>query len=464
MKNHKATLIDIWQSIKGKEFDYTKISLRKAIVLLSIPMIAEMLMESSFSILDIYFVSKLNDQAIATVGITESIMTLVYAIGIGVSMATTGIVARRIGEKKNEEASNSAAQSILFGVIISLFIGIPGVLYTNDILRFMNASDGIMHQGSSYTTIMIGSNLLIILLFINNAIFRSAGSPVLSMYVLLVANAINIIMDPCLIFGWGPFPELGLKGAAIATVIGRSIGVLLQFYLLFSGKSKVNVNLKHFLPRFDLMQKVVKLSGGGVFQFLIATTSWIFLYRILSAYADPVIAGYTISIRVFIFFMLPSWGFSNAASTLVGQNLGAQKAGRAEKSVWECVKLNSVYMFILTLLFAISPGLFIDFFSISGEAYDTAVISLRIIGLGNVLYGVGMIMGQAFNGAGDTYTPSIMNFIAFWIIEIPLAYFLSNNSDLNEKGVFYAIMISEILLAFLFVYFFTRGKWKLRVV
>ncbi len=457
-------LKDIWDAIRGYEQDYTTMSLPKAILLLSFPMVAEMLMESFFAVYDIFLVSKLGAEAISVVGLTESLMTLVYAVSIGLAMATTGIVARRIGEKRDRDASVAASQSILLGVIISVIFAMVGIVFANRILGMMHAEPDVIELGASFTKIMMGGNVVIMLLFINNAIFRSAGAPMLSMLVLLVANLINVILDPCLIFGIGPFPELGVTGAAVATNIGRGIGVLFQFYLLFKNKSRIDLRISDFILKIKVMWKVLYLSGGGIMQYLIATSSWVILYRILATYKSEVIAGYTIAIRVFVFFLLPAWGLSNAASTLVGQNLGAKNPKRAERSVWYIAILNSAYMLLVMLGFLLIPSYFIGLFPVSGKTFEVAIICLQIMGYGMVFYGFGMIISQSFNGAGDTYTPTILNFISFWLIEIPLAYILARKIGMQENGVFYSVLISETFLAIIGIFVFLRGKWKLRVV
>jgi putative MATE family efflux protein len=429
-------------------------------------MVFEMFFESLFAILDIYFVSHIGDGDTATsiVGFTESVMTLIYAIGIGVAMGTTGLISRRIGEKKEKEAAIGASQAILLGVFLSLFIAIPGILFPGKILQFMNAEADIILQGTSYAALMLGGNVLIMLLFINNAIFRSAGNPVLSMRVLIFANLVNIILDPCLIFGWGPFPELGVTGAAVATNIGRGLAVAYQFYLLFNGKGKIKLKWAYFNIRPLIIKKIMYLAGGGILQFIIATSSWIFLYRILGEYKREVTAGYTYGIRLFVFFILPAWGLSNAASTLVGQNLGAKNPERATKAVYYTGMVNVAYMFLVMLLFMFFPHYLVGFFETSPKSYSVAISCMRIISMGNIFYGFQMVLGQAFNGAGDTYTPTWLNFMAFWLIEIPLAYYLAKNIGMEEQGVFYAIFISETILCFLSFYMFSRGKWKTRVV
>lgn len=460
----KQIFKDISAAIMGAEMDYTTLRLRRAIILLAIPMVLEMMFESLFAIVDIYFVSQLGDDATSVVGLTESLMTLVYALGMGISMGTTALVSRRIGENNPEKASVGAAQAIILGFFLSVLIAIPGFFMTEKILSLMNADPEVIAKGKYYTMTMLGGNVLIMMLFINNAIFRSAGNPALSMWVLIFANITNMVLDPCLIFGIGPFPELGVTGAAIATNIGRGLAVIIQFYLLFKGKGRIKLKLSYFIIQPKTMWKVLYLSGGGVLQFLIATTSWIFLYRILSEYNKEVVAGYTIGIRLFIFFLLPAWGLSNAASTLVGQNLGAKNPDRAQKAVWATAITNVSYMFLIMLVFMFIPHLFVRYFGTSEISYDVAIRCMRIVSIGNIFYGLQMVIGQAFNGAGDTYTPTLLNFIAFWLIEIPLAAFLSFVLGWKENGVFYSIFIAETVLSIISLYVFSRGKWKLREV
>jgi putative MATE family efflux protein len=458
-------LFDIWDAIRGYEHDYTRIKLSKAILLLAIPMVLEMLMESIFAIVDIFFVSKLGDKAVAVVGLTESIMTVIYAIAIGLAMGTTGIVARRIGEKHDREASMAASQSILLGIIISAIIALPGIFFGTRILAMMHAEKSVISIGGSFIRIMLGGNFIIMMLFINNAIFRSAGLPALSLRVLAFANLINIILDPCLIFGLGPFPELGVTGAALATTIGRGSGVAYQFYLLFIKKSRIILFLKDFRLQINVMLKVLYLSAGGIFQYLITTSSWIVLYRILAEYKSEVISGYTVALRIFAFFLLPAWGISNAVSTLVGQNLGAKNPQRAERAVWITSLVNSIYMLIIMIGFLVVPQLFINVFSSESlHSHEVAISCLRIIGLGMVFYGFEMIIAQAFNGAGDTYTPTVLNLIGFWFVQVPLAYFLAKKLNMHEKGVFYAIFLSEAFIAILGIIVFRFGKWKSREV
>lgn len=459
----KRLLADIGDAIRGREFDYTKIKLGKAILLLAIPMVMEMIMESVFVLLDTKFVSLLAapDEAIAVVGLTESVLTLIYAISIGIAMGTTGIVARRIGEKHDRAASIAGGQAIILGALISLAIAVPGVIYAEKTLSLMHAEKSVIDNGVGFTRIMLGGNVVIMLLFINNAIFRSAGKPALSMWVLLIANLINIILDPCLIFGLGPFPEMGVRGAALATTIGRGTAVLIQFYLLFSGASRITLRISDLVPRLQVVWRVLYLSGGGIFQYFVATSSWLFLYRILAVYKSEVIAGYTVAIRLFIFFLLPAWGISNAAATLVGQNLGASDPKRAERSVWKISLVNSVYMALTMLILLLLPHKLVGFYIEPGTvAYEVGITCLQIMGLGMVFYGFEMIIAQAFNGAGDTYTPTALNIIGFWLVQIPLASYLAHKAGMEENGVFWAIFISEALIAVLGVIVFRMGRWK----
>lgn len=457
-------LHNIRESLSGVERDYTKGSLRKAVVLLSIPMVMEMIMESVFAVADIFFVSRLGADAVATVGITESIITIVYALGVGLSMATTAVVSRRIGEKKRKEASDAAFQAIITGIAASVLIAIPGVLFPKEILMLMGAGDNIVDNLSGYTAIMLGGNITIMLLFIINAVFRSAGDAFLSLKVMWLANGINIVLDPLLIFGWGPFPELGIEGAAIATNIGRGIAVLYQFRLLFRGRGKIKLGMNNLVLRRRMIADIIRISAGGIGQNIIATSSWIGMVRIISVFGSSVLAGYTIAIRIIIFSLLPSWGISNASATLVGQNLGAGDPSRAERSVWLTGKINMVYSVVAGLIFYFFAEPLIRIFIPDPEVIASGAVCLRIISLGFIAYGLGMVMVQAFNGAGDTRTPTKVFFICFWLIEIPLAYLLAIVLSLGEKGVFWSIMFSESLMAVLAFLLFRRGKWKMEQV
>lgn len=465
LKNKTKKLFkNLIEAISGTNQDFTSGSLRRAIFLLSVPMVLEMIMESIFAIVDIFFVSKLGADAVATVGITESFITIVYSIAIGLSTATTAIVARRIGEKNHKGASIAAFQAIISGFAISLIIAIPGIIYSSEMLLLMGASEELVGSYSGYTTIMLGGNMVIMLLFIINAVFRSSGDAAISMRVLWFANILNIILDPCLIFGIGPFPELGIIGAAIATTIGRGLAVIYQFYLLFSGKHRVKLTLDSLVIDFKVLVRLLRLSLGGIFQTLIATSSWVFLVRIISVFGSEVIAGYTIGIRIIIFALLPSVGISNASATLVGQNLGANEPERAEKSVWATGKINMVFLGLVSIIFIAFPEIFIRLFIDNQKVIESGASCLRIVSYGFIVYGLGMVVIHSFNGAGDTLTPTIINLFCFWLIEIPLAYFLSITFGMNEDGVFYSIIISETLLTLTAMIIFKKGKWKLKKV
>jgi putative MATE family efflux protein len=455
---------DILEAISGTDHDFTAGSIKKAILLLSIPMVLEMIMESIFAVVDIFFVSKLGADAVATVGITESLMTIVYAIGMGLSVGTTALVSRRIGEKNKEGASATAFQAILTGLLVSMLIAIPGAMFASRLLSLMGAEDKMVSEGFMYTAIMLGGNGIIMMLFIINAVFRSSGDAAVSMRVLWVANLINIILDPLLILGIGPFPELGIKGAAIATTIGRGTGVAYQFYLLFNGKGRVQLKVRHLFVQIRVLLKLIRLSIGGIGQSLIATTSWIGLVRIIAEFGSEVLAGYTIAIRVVMFTLLPAWGVSNAAATLVGQNLGAGKADRAHKSVWMTAKANLVFMGLVSIVFIIYPSFFISIFISEPLVVDTGAECLRILASGFLFYAIGMVMVQALNGAGDTLTPTLINFFCFWMFEIPLAYFLALHTSIGEKGVYIAIIAAESLMAVTAMVIFQRGRWKLKKV
>lgn len=457
-------LKDVAEAIRGTEHDFTEGSMSRAVILLAIPMVLEMVMESIFAVADIFFVSKLGADAVATVGITESVNTIVYAIGSGLGLATTSMVSRRIGEKNRDEASRTAFQSIVIASFLSLAIGIPGAVRAADILRIMGAAGNIADNLSGYTSITLGTNIVVMLLFIINAVFRSAGDAAVAMKVLFIGNIINIILDPCLIFGWGPFPEMGITGAAVATLIGRGIAVSYQFFVLLKGKKRIRLSLKHIVIRLKTIKKLISLSLGGIGQNLIATTSWIGLVRIMSIYGSEVVAGYTIAIRILLFILLPSWGVSNASSTLVGQNLGAGKPGRAEKAVWFTGKINIILLAVVGLVMVLEPSFFIRLFINDPAVVMNGSSGLRIISYGFPAYGLGMVIVSAFNGAGDTTTPVKINLVVFWFLEIPLAYMLAIYTPMNQQGVFLAIVISESMMTLLAWLIFRRGRWKHKLV
>ena len=458
MRKYLTVLIE---AIKGTEKNFTTGSINRAIVFLSIPMILEMVMESLFALVDTIFVSKISTEAVATVGLTESVVTLVYSIGIGLSMAATAMVARRVGEGEPEKAALAGAQSIIIALIISVIIGIIGILFAEDILRLMGADEKVIQTGKGYTRILIGSNVVIMMLFLLNGIFRGAGDAALAMRSLWVANILNIILDPLFIFGIGPFPELGVQGAAVATTIGRSVGVMYQLHLLFGKKSIVKLAKKHFTLAWDVIKRLLDIAATGTGQFLIASASWIFLMKIISLFGSEAIAGYTISIRLIIFTILPSWGLANAAATLVGQNLGAGQPERAEISVWKAAHYNMIFLLTVSIIYFISAPYILQYFDPNPGVIKAGVTSLRIICIGYVFFAYGMVIGQAFNGAGDTRTPTVINLICFWAIQIPLGYFLAVQLEYGLAGVCAAIGISETILALLAIMIFRRGKWKL---
>ena len=460
----KSFFRDVAEAVSGSEQDFTEGRLGRAILLLSIPAVLEMVMESVFAVIDIYFVSRLGADAVATVGITESMITIIYAIAIGLGTATTSLVSRRIGEKRPELASNTAFQAIMTGLIIGFLIGVPGAVYGGQLLRMMGVSDPVVAEMSGYTRIMVGGNVVIMMLFIINAIFRSAGDAAIAMKVLWLGNIINIILDPCLIFGIGPFPKMGVTGAAISTIIGRGTAVAVQFYLLFFGKKRVQLTKGTIFINFRIVVKLLKLSFGTIGQNLIGTTSWVALFRIVSIFGSEVVAGYTIAIRIIGFTLMPSWGLANAASTLVGQNLGAKKPERAERSVWVTGWINMILLGFIGLILFLYPGYFIRLFIDNENVIKSGIMGLRIISIGYIAYGLGMVLVNSFNGAGDASTPLKINIFAFWVLEIPLAWLLAVKSGLNEEGVFIAIVIAESLMTLIAWLVFRRGKWKLKEV
>jgi putative MATE family efflux protein len=462
--NLRTIWTDVKEAIAGTERDFTNTPLGKAIFILAVPMVLEMIMESVFAVVDIFFVSRLGADAVATVGLTESAMTIVYAIGVGLSMATTALVSRRIGEKKSKDAGLVAFQAIAVGVLISALIAIPGYLLAKEFLQIMGASDDMVSMGYAYPAIMFGTNVVIMLLFIINAVFRSSGDAALSMRVIYVANIINLILDPLLIFGWGPFPELGIKGAAIATSIGRGIGVIYQLYILFRGKHRIKLYLSNLTINVGIMLNLLRVSGGGILQNIIAMSSWIFLVRVIAVLGAEALAGYTIAIRIIIFAILPAWGLSNAAATLVGQNLGAKKPERAERAVKITGYVNMVLMGVISIFLILFPSTWISIFSVEPKVLHDGILSLRTISYGFVMYGLGMVLVQGFNGSGDTMTPTKINLVSFWLLEIPVAYLLAIQFDLGLVGACIAILCAETLLTFLGWRLFRKGKWKEREV
>lgn len=448
------------QALKGEEQHYTSGSIDKAIFLLSIPMILEMSMESLFAIVDAFFVSRLGVDALATVSLTESVLTLVYALAIGLSMGATAMVARRVGEGNVAEAARSGVQAIYLATGISVFISVVGLFFAEDILAIMGASQSVIDTGVGYTRWMLGGNLTVMLIFLINAIFRGAGDASLAMRVLVLSNLLNIILDPILIFGWGPVPTMGVEGAAIATTIGRGIGVVYQLVHLLYGKGQIKIHSKNLPLDVGLIGRLIKVSAGGTGQFIIASASWIFLVRIVSTFGSEALAGYTIAIRILMFAILPAWGMANASATLVGQNLGAGQPERAERSVWRTGFFNMVFMVFITITFLTLARPIVEFFTTDAVALQNAMQCLQVVALGYVFYAYGMVVTQSFNGAGDTRTPTLLNFVAFWMFQIPLAYALAIVFELGPMGVYVAIVVAESLLAVAGILIFRRGKWK----
>ena len=455
---------DLREGIFGTQQDFTEGSIGRAITLLAIPMVLEMAMESVFGIVDVFWVGRLGADAVATVGITESLLTLVFAVAMGLSMATTAMVARRIGEKDSAGAALAAVQAIAAGVALSLPLGLLGFWLAPTLLRLMGASPTIVATGSGYGAVMLGGNITILLLFLLNAIFRGAGDAVIAMRSLWFANLVNIILDPCFIFGYGPFPELGVTGAAVATTIGRGLGVAYQLFVLWRGQGRVRLSSDalHLDPK--VMVRLVRVSLGGIFQFLIATASWLGLVRIIALFGSTALAGYTIALRIIIFAILPSWGMSNAAATLVGQNLGAGKPGRAEKSVWKTGFYNMVFLGGVAVVFIVFAEPLVRIFTSDPAVVPIGVACLRYVSYGYGFYAYGMVMVQAFNGAGDTATPTKINLFCYWLFEIPLGYALAIPARLGVNGVFLAITIAESTIAVVGMLAFRRGRWKERKI
>ncbi len=452
-------------SLKGEQQDYTQGSLRKAVILLAVPMILEMGMESVFAIVDLFFVGKLGKHAVSTVGLTESVLTIVYSVAIGMSMAATAIVARRVGEKNPDGAARAAMQSMIVGVSLIVLLSIAGVVFAADILRLMGAEEETLEMGVPYTRIMMGSSVIIMLLFLINGIFRGAGNASIAMKSLGLANLCNIVLCPVLINGLGPIPAFGLTGAALATTIGRGLGVVYQLYYLFGGKSVVRLTRASFRAEWGVMRTVVNIAWPATFQFIIASCSWIFLAQLVAQTGHSAAsAGYQTALRIVTFFILPAWGVSNAAATLVGQNLGAQNALRAEQAVLKTAKYNAVFMAVVSFFFFVLADSIVALFVQQQDVKDIAITALRIISSGYIFYGIGMVMINAFNGAGDTKTPTVINVFCFWLFQIPLAYLLAQYFALGSTGVFIAIPVAETLITITAFVLFRKGKWKRVVV
>ncbi|MBU3821559.1 MATE family efflux transporter [Flavobacteriaceae bacterium XHP0103] len=464
MQSHKISLKQLIQYFKiavtGKEQEFTSGSIRKAVFMLSIPMILEMLMESIFALVDILYVSKVSVNAVATIGLTESVLTLVYAVAIGLSMAATAIVARRVGEKDIDGASKAAVQVIFLGIFVSLFISAIGIAYPKQILSLMGGEPDLISEGFGYTKILLGGNLTVMLLFLINAVFRGAGNASVAMWTLVLSNGLNIILDPIFIFGFGPIEAHGVEGAAIATTIGRGTAVLFQLGILFYGYSKIKIVVTDLVIRTKIMFNLIKVSLGGIGQFFIGTSSWVFLMRIMSEFGSEVLAGYTIAIRVMMFTLMPAWGMSNAAAALVGQNLGALQPERAEQSVWKTSKYCAIFMGLVSIVYLLFAPQIILVFNTTPEVVKYGSLCLRILASGYIFYAYGMVMINAFNGAGDTKTPTFINFICFWLLQLPVAYVLALTFDFGPVGVFSAITFAEVFIAVIAIFWFKKGAWK----
>jgi len=452
--NNNSVYSIIKQALSGEHRDYTTGSIRKAVIFLSIPMILEMCMESVFAVVDIFFVGRVGSEAVATVGFTESVLTIVYSMAIGLSMAATALVARRTGEKDPEGAAHAGAQAINLALGVTVVVSLVGAFFAQDILRAMGASPETAATGASYTRILFGGSVVIMLLYLINGIFRGAGNASMAMWSLWIANGCNIILCPILIHFFG------LKGAAIATTVGRGVGVLYQLYHLFNGKGLIRLARKSFRLDVSILGSLTKIASTGFLQFFIGSASWIVLVWIIGHFDTSAVAGYQVAVRIFLFFLLPAWGMSNAAATLVGQNLGAQKPDRAERSVWTAAKYNGIFMLVVTLLFLFGSEAIVNFMNNDPAVRKVAVLCLRIVSLGYIIYGVGMVLTNAFNGAGDTLTPTLINVGCFWAFQIPLAYILAIVYKLGPLGVFLAIPITEAAVIIVSYLLFRKGRWK----
>lgn len=454
----------LWKSlreaVRGSHQDFTAGSLNRAILLLAVPMVLEMVLESLFAVVDVFWVARLGADAIAAVGLTESLLALVFSVAMGLSLSTTAMVARRIGEKDPESAAVAAVQAVFIGLAVAVAIGVPCLIFAPELLRLMGASPQIVAIGSTYARIALGGSGVVLMLFLNNAIFRGAGDAAIAMRLLWVSNIINLALDPCLVFGLGPFPKLGVTGAALATITGRSIAMLYQFYRLLKGTARIRILRGQIAVQWHVLAKLVRVSVTGILQFAIAHTSWIALVRIVSEFGATALAGYTIAIRIIQFVLMPSWGLSNAAATLVGQNLGARQPDRAETSVWRTGLYNMMFLGAVGVFFVLNADQVVALFTANAAVQAISASALRIISYGNIGYAYVMVMLQAFNGAGDTITPTKVHFFGFWLLEIPLAYCLALRTVLHANGVYWAIVIAECSIAAVGVVLFRRGKWK----
>ncbi|NUN68197.1 MAG: MATE family efflux transporter [Bacteroidetes bacterium] len=451
---------DLKDAIRGTEADYTQISMGRAVFLLAIPMILELMMESTFAVVDIYFVGALGPSAVATVGLTETYLFLLYSIGMGLATAVTAVIARRIGEKEREKAGVAAVQAVLLALAVSVPFAVAGIFYSRELLALMGADEWTLEHGYRYMQWTLGANVVVLLLFINNAIFRGAGDAAIAMRVLWIANGLNMLLDPLLIFGWGPVPAMGIEGAAIATLTGRGIGVILQFWMLFRGSNHIRVLREQMQVQWETLVTIVRTSLGGIGQMIVAMLSWIFVMRILAEFGSTVVAGATIAMRIMMFTLMPAWGMSNAVATLVGQNLGAGKPDRAERSVWVTGVWNMAFLIVVSILYNMYAGVLVGFFTEDAEVIAVGSLWLTIVSYSYFVYGWWMVATQAFNGSGDTVTPTKINLVFFWLIQIPLSYVMAKVLGLGYHGVFWAIFASETSVGIFTLWLFTRGKWK----
>lgn len=469
LKNHETarwrrSLDFAREALRDNETDLTTGPIGRALGLLAIPMMMEMSMEAIFAIVDIAFVSRLGMQAVAAVGITEALLTVIYAVAIGLGMGVTAMVSRRIGAGDPEAAARVTGQAVWVGGVLAAGIGLAGLLFGKDLLRLMGAAEPVVAAGSGYTTVLLGGSASILYLFLLNAAFRGAGDAPVALRSLALANAINIVLDPCLIFGLGPFAELGVTGAAVATTIGRGTGVAYLAWCLLRGHGRLRFAPQHCRIVPSLIGRMIQISLGGVGQFLIATSSWILIMRIVAQYGSAPVAAYTIALRLIEFALLPAWGLGNAAATLVGQNLGAARPERAERSVWVAARYNATFMLVLGVVLILLAPQIVSLFSTDADVIRYGIVCLRILGIGYPMYAIGMIIVQALNGAGDTRTPSVLNLVCFWVVQIPLAWWLAEAANFGPAGVFWSIVVSESLLSALGVMVFRRGSWRLQRV
>jgi putative MATE family efflux protein len=448
------------EAVVGTSQDFTEGSIARAILLLAVPMVLEMSMESLFGVVDVFWVSRLGADAVATVGLTETALVLVFVIALGLSMGATALVARRIGEKDEQAAGLVAVQAIVVGLVVSATTAVFGYFFAPNLLHIMGGSDSVVKLGSGYTRMILSGSATIFLLFLINAVFRGAGDAAIAMRVLWIANLVNIGLNPCLIFGLGPFPRLGVTGSAVGTTIGRGVGVLLQLWVLTSGRGRLSLHASQLRVDLLVMWRLIRLSLNAILQYMVQMASWIGMVRIIASFGSGATAAYTVAIKVIILAILPSWGMSNAAATLVGQNLGAGKPARAESSVWRTGLYNMLFLGTIGLVFIAFAPQIIALFTSDPVVAPLAVSALRLFSCGNVSYSYGMVITAAFNGAGDTATPTILNLICFWLCQIPLAWALAFHAGLGPNGVYVAVLVSDTLLAGLSVLLFRRGKWK----